>query len=109
MATANGRPGYKVSVLPSAREKLRAFRDQAVLRGLEPAFRLDMQGVERRLEHDPFDWGDPQFDYHHLGMTRRRGRAAFLYVYYAVHEQGRAVFIRDFDLNPHGPLGGPPG
>jgi hypothetical protein len=104
MATANGQPGYKLSLLPAAADALRLLRDQAVLRGLAERLARDLESVERRLQRDPVEWGDPLFDYHHLGMTRRRGKSEFLYVYYSVHEPGRAVFVQDITANPHGPL-----
>jgi len=105
MATPNGQPEYKVSLLPAIRDKLQAFWAQAEQRGLGPLFLIDAEGVERRLIRDPLNWGDPLFEYHKLGMVKLRGRSTFLYVYYSVHKQGRVVVVQDLDINPHGPLG----
>jgi hypothetical protein len=104
MATANGTPGYKLSILRPASEKLRAWKDDAVRRGIGHRFAQDLLSIERRLRHNPLTWGDPLFDYHHLGLTRRRGRSDLLFVYYSVHEQGRVVFVQDVAAAPHGPF-----
>jgi hypothetical protein len=106
VATGDPGPPYRFSFLSAADEKLRALARRAVGLGLTAEFIRDLDYIRLRLRADPTDWGDPLFDYRHLGMTHYRGRSELLYTYFSVNEAGRAVFVQDFDINPYSTLAG---
>jgi hypothetical protein len=106
VADENGGLPFRVTFLDTADEKLRAMARRAAARGLTTEFIRDLRFVRRRLQADPVEWGDPQFDYRHLRMTRFRGRSDFFYTYFSVSEEARAVFVQDFDINPYSALSG---
>jgi hypothetical protein len=104
VSTGDPGPPYRFSFLSTADEKLRALARRAAELGLAVEFVRDLEYLRHRLRVDPADWGDPLFDYRHLGMTHYRGRSDFLYTYFSVNEAGRAVFVQDFDTNPYSKL-----
>jgi hypothetical protein len=106
VATGDPSPLYRLSFLSTADEKLRAFARKAVERGLTAEFVRDLEYLRRRLRTDPADWGDPLFDYRHLGMTHYRGRSDLLFTYFSVNEAGKVVFVQDFDVSPYTALAG---
>lgn len=104
MASGNGTPPYRVTILPAAAKALHALKALAVQRGLDSQFVSELLTVEAHLKRGPAAWGDPQFDYHKLGMTRFRGKTPLFYVYFSVNKTGRAVFVQGVEANPYGPL-----
>jgi hypothetical protein len=53
-----------------------------------------------QLRVDPMGWGDPLHRYAQLGLVRCRGINPVLYVYYAVDEARRIVYIQQFFIRP---------
>lgn len=95
---------YTVSTIHTARERLGQLRLLAIRNRMPQAFTDDLAAIWERLRTDPLSWGDPLYDLHQLRMTIRRGQSPFVYVYYAVNEAGRAVFIQNFEPYVYGPL-----
>lgn len=103
MATDGG-PDFVIDMNGRVEAKLERLRDVAFRHRVPRGFAEELRAVIARLKTDPFPWGDPLYDLHQLGMTMRRGKSPYLYVYYCVHQARRIVFIRDFEPNPYGPL-----
>lgn len=102
--TPNNPTPFRFSFLQSAENQLRELARLAVERNVRSEFARDLRTVQARLHTDPTDWGDPLFDYHHLGMTHWRGRSDLLYVYFSVHLESRVVFVQNVEASPYGSL-----
>lgn len=84
------------------------MREAAVLaQGRGVAFELarDLEALLRRLRRIPTVWGDPLFNYHHLGMVHLRGRSEFFFVHFSVNLPARRVFVQRVSINPYSRLG----
>lgn len=106
MANSNGGPPYALVYLEPANAALRHSLALALKRRVARSLSADLRWVEAQLAARPHHWGDPLNRYRVLELVRRRGHSTFFYVYYGVHRKSRTVYIRDFHIDPAGPLGG---
>jgi hypothetical protein len=104
MAQPNPDSPYQVTFPASAIAFLRTLVDVAKERGIAFDFARDLEAIQHRLRNAPFEWGDPLFDYHHLGMTHYRGRSEFLFAYFSINQPARQVFVQRFTINPYSRL-----
>lgn len=104
MASGNGQVRYRVSYLAGVLDRLKEWSTLAAERKLVEEYKNTLRRIDSELTYSPRRWGEPQFDYHQLGMTRLRGNTPMLIVYYAIHEAERIVIVQEVQLDPHGPL-----
>jgi hypothetical protein len=80
-------------------EQRRTFNRLAALAtalGFGEEFRRQTRAAWARLTADPRAWGDPLYNLHHMGLAMHRGLAGRLVVYYAIDEDRRIVYVREF-------------
>lgn len=77
------------------REVVRSLGRNAIALGIGQQFIDDIRHVEQQLQSDPLGWGDPHFRLHTTGETVCHRIHGLVYVYYAVDENERLVFVKD--------------
>jgi hypothetical protein len=102
--SAPGTNPNQISCPPAEQDRIRSWMLQARSLGLAAEFRAAVNDILHHLRFDPTEWGDPLYRFHQLGLLRRRGLNAVRYVYYAVDEALRIVYVQRFFLRPGHPL-----
>ena len=59
-----------------------------------------LRTIDGELRNDPIAFGDPSYQLRHLGLLKCMGSVQPLYVYYAVDEQRRIVYVTEFRPAP---------
>jgi hypothetical protein len=95
MTHAQG-PGYQVISSQHVRDSLLALRKTASDHGVLPQFQQALRNHYQQLSTEPLTWGDPLFHYRHLQLLQCRGGGPLLYVFYAVDETRRLVYLAEF-------------
>ena len=97
-------PPFQVSYPSGALRRLAELGAAAERADLHPEFMVAIRDLQRRLETDPREWGDPFRTLKGMNCILYRRFGRFFVVYYAVHETERAVFVQDISLSPFSPL-----
>lgn len=99
MAVAgNGEPIFDVSPLPSVKENIKAIYKQARLDGIEESVLAALLELNRRLEKDPRNFGEPVYRRPKVKLVVRHAAIAPIYIRYAVHEEEPVVFLMEVTL-----------
>lgn len=108
-APVNG-PPYRLVLFPTEAARLRRWRDWAQSQGGQVLddFVRTARTVTYRLQHEPLEWGDRNFTYHHLGLDVRFGTYLMFNVRYLVSEADRIVYVQRFLFVKSYPHGQPP-
>jgi hypothetical protein len=67
-----------------------------------------LRGIDFRLRTDPVGFGDPGYHLHQLGLLKSRAFRPPFYLYYAVDEVRRIVYVTEFRVTPGSSLGTSP-
>ncbi|OAI47117.1 hypothetical protein AYO44_10085 [Planctomycetaceae bacterium SCGC AG-212-F19] len=97
---------YKVCCAPKDLEQLKAWGKKAAKLGMRDAFIAALKTINDRLATDPLAWGDPYFHLRQLGLLCCHGIHAMLHVYFAVDDEKKLVFVKEFKILPGHPLEG---
>jgi hypothetical protein len=95
---------YRVVHPEVVRDRIRQWAGRAVQLGLRDWFRESLNHIEGRLSSAPTTWGDPLHQLPNLKLYVYRGLHNKFIVDYAVHEEARTVFVRQFRLMAGNPL-----
>lgn len=100
-------PRYRVALSGKNRNQIQSLGQTAAARGLGPEFLAAIKHSIHRLQVEPAAWGDPLYRLPDLGLQEYRGGGPLIYVYYAVDETRRIVYISDVRLTlPQSPESG---
>jgi hypothetical protein len=91
---------YHISCPRAEQDRIRSWMMQARSSGCGDEFRAAVNQVVQHLRTDPVQWGDPLYRHEQLGLLCCRGLNPALYVYYAIDEARRIVYIQQFLLRP---------
>lgn len=96
---------YQLALSQDLIQRIRSWATRAAKLNLVDQLVATLQAIHQTLTTEPLIWGDPQFHYQHLDLRVYRGIQDMLYVYYAVDEKRRIVYVKDLILRPGHPLG----
>jgi hypothetical protein len=103
---ANGPTAVFRVVYPErVRADLRQLGRRAWQAGMAGELARALREIDSRLRTDPVAFGDPGYRLRHLALLTCRGSRPPLYVYYAVDEDRRIVYVTEFKPAPGSPLG----
>jgi hypothetical protein len=110
MATDNGaHRSFAVSFPQPLLDQLLGWSVQAKRLGVGAEFLAALREVNRRLNTDPAEWGDPLREYTSIDAAEPRGMVPkWLLVWYGVHVPARQVIVRALLPAPGSPLTAPP-
>ena len=97
MSIANGSV-YQVVLSGQLRDKLKDLHRRAKDQGLGTRVLSAVKRIVAFLRREPLRFGEPRFTLHNLNLEERVGAVEPLVVLYAVHQERRIVFVRDFLL-----------
>jgi hypothetical protein len=97
-------PPFVVSVPGSQDEAMERLADRARERDLTELLLTNARVMRDRLTHDPLDWGDPVYDYHHLEFVVYRAVMDLIQVYHAVDLTRRIVYVKEISAVSGRPL-----
>jgi hypothetical protein len=105
----NGPAGaYRVTYPESVRAALRILGRKALEVGRADELADALREIDGRLRTEPVGFGEPSYRLRHLGLLKCLGSRPPLYVYYAVDEVRRIVYVMEFRPAPGGLAGGAP-
>jgi hypothetical protein len=104
--TPNGESRYRVIFPEVLREQIRRWGREATQQGIGPDVAAALRGILERLTLIPLEWGDPLYRLHAMELLVFRGLHAMFYVYDAVSEARRMVYVLRFLVVPGHPLEG---
>ncbi|MFO0965600.1 MAG: hypothetical protein U0793_08460 [Gemmataceae bacterium] len=94
----NGQPIFRLSLFPGVPAQIRALDEQATARGIQDVFRAKLAEVNRRLQTNPREFGEPASYYANAKLMVRHAALAPVYVRYAVHQEQSVVFVLEVKL-----------
>ena len=95
------RDPYQVSCAGKGLKQLKALLQRAITLGRRTEFLTALKDINEKLTSDPLAWGDPQFHMRQLGLLGCHAIHNFLHLFYAVDEQRRLVYVKEFLPLPH--------
>ena len=95
MSTDGG--SFRIIVMTRAGDQVRLLFEAADRLGIRADLKAALDDINRRLQADPREWGDPVQELATLDLTLYRGLHAKLQVIYAVHKAQPIVFVRDVE------------
>jgi hypothetical protein len=101
---SNAQPPFFISMFDADRDRLRLWAVRAAALGIGEDFRRALTTIVDGLQTDPLNFGDPLFNYQHMGAVLCHAMRWPLRVHYAVDETHRTVFVQRFSVVPVPPL-----
>ena len=97
---AEGPASFFVSWPGALQDEFAAIEDLAKQKHLLNELLADMKAARERLQSDPLGWGDPQYEYHHLGLLVLHATLRLVHFYYAVDDIRRIVYVQEILAMP---------
>ncbi len=91
---------YRISWSGQVLQAVTALSESAKRHALGEMFLDDLERMAERLGSDPVAWGDPLYEYHHLGLVVYRATLKLTRIHYAVDELRRIVYIQEVAALP---------
>jgi hypothetical protein len=98
-------PKYRLVAADQILQRMRLWTRQAINVGKHLEFEADLKAVQHHLTVRPWEWGDPLYRLHTMGVTIYHAMSAFLNVHYGVDEVRRIVYLKDVTLMPRADFG----
>jgi hypothetical protein len=99
---------YTISISKGELDKLRRWGDWAREKGALDDYLVALKTIHFRLAFEPLEWGEFRYPLEALKLNVRVGSFKMLDVKYAVHQEQRIVFVKQFQFRSDYPHGQPP-
>jgi hypothetical protein len=88
-----GKSSYTIGHVPQIPSVIRELEQRSIAAGMHREYVAALRKIIDKLQNEPLQWGDPEYDFNKPGACVCHGICDPLFVQYAVFEEERTVII----------------